>query len=93
MGNGRHPGRGGPLHGIPVILKANRDTADQMYTSAGSLALAAISGYPSITVPAGFVSGLPIGLSFIAKPWNEKQLIEIAYAFEQTTGVRRPPEL
>jgi len=59
----------------------------------GSSSLAAISGYPSITVPAGFVSGLPIGLSFIAKPWNEKQLIEIAYAFEQTTGVRRPPEL
>lgn len=59
----------------------------------GSSSLAAISGYPSITVPAGFVSGLPIGLSFIAKPWNEKQLIEIAYAFEQTSGVRKPPEL
>ena len=59
----------------------------------GSSSLAAISGYPSITVPAGFVSGLPIGLTFVAKPWNEKQLIEIAYAFEQTTGVRKPPEL
>jgi amidase len=59
----------------------------------GSSSLAAISGYPSITVPAGFVAGLPIGLSFITKPWNEKQLIEIAYAFEQTTGVRKPPEL
>jgi amidase len=59
----------------------------------GSSSLAAISGYPSITVPAGFVSGLPVGLTFVAKPWNEKQLIEIAYAFEQTTGVRKPPEL
>jgi len=59
----------------------------------GSSSLAAISGYPSITVPAGFVSGLPIGLSFVTKPWNEKQLIEIAYAFEQTTGVRKPPDL
>ncbi len=59
----------------------------------GSSSLAAISGYPSVTVPAGFVSGLPIGLSFVALPWNEKQLIEIAYAFEQTTGVRKPPEL
>jgi amidase len=58
----------------------------------GSSSLAAISGYPSITVPAGFVAGLPIGLSFIALPWNEKQLIEMAYAFEQTTGVRKPPE-
>ncbi len=60
--------------------------------SIGSSSLAAISGYPSITVPAGFVAGLPIGLSFTGKPWNEKQLIEIAYAFEQTTEVRKPPE-
>ena len=59
----------------------------------GSSSLAAISGYPSITVPAGFASGLPIGVSFVGKPWNEKQLIEIAYAFEQATGVRRAPEL
>jgi len=59
----------------------------------GSSSLAAVSGYPNITVPAGFVSGLPIGLSFIGKPWNEKQLIEIAYAFEQATGVRRAPAL
>ncbi len=59
----------------------------------GSSSLAAISGYPSVTVPAGFASGLPIGLSFIGKPWNEKQLIEIAYAFEQATGVRRAPDL
>lgn len=58
----------------------------------GSSSLAAVSGYPNITVPAGFVSGMPIGLSFIGKAWNEKQLIEIAYAFEQTTGVRKPPE-
>ena len=59
----------------------------------GSSSLAAISGYPSVTVPAGFVSGLPIGLSFIGDAWNEKQLIEIAYAFEQATGVRRAPAL
>lgn len=59
----------------------------------GSSSLAAISGYPSITVPAGFASELPIGLSFIGKPWNEKQLIEIAYAFEQATGARRAPAL
>jgi amidase len=59
----------------------------------GSSSLAATSGYPSVTVPAGFVSGLPIGLSFIGKSWNEKQLIEIAYAFEQATGVRRAPGL
>jgi amidase len=59
----------------------------------GSSSLAAVSGYPSITVPAGFVSGMPVGLSFIGKAWNEKQLIEIAYAFEQTTRIRKPPDL
>ncbi len=58
----------------------------------GSAALAAVSGYPNITVPAGRVSGLPIGLSFMGNAWNEKQLIEIAYAFEQATGARRAPE-
>ncbi|MCH9694616.1 MAG: amidase [Gammaproteobacteria bacterium] len=61
--------------------------------SIGSSSIAAISGYPGITVPAGFASGLPIGLTFVSKPWNEKQLIELAYAFEQTTRVRKPPDL
>jgi amidase len=59
----------------------------------GSSSLTAISGYPNITVPAGFVFGMPVGLSFMGMAWNEKQLIEIAYAFEQTTGVRTPPDL
>jgi len=57
----------------------------------GSSSYAAVSGYPSITVPAGFVSNLPIGLSFIGRPFSEKQLIEIAYAFEQATTARRAP--
>ena len=59
----------------------------------GSSSLAARAGYPNVTVPAGFVSGMPVGLSFFGAAWNEKQLIEIAYAFEQTTNVRKPPEL
>jgi amidase len=59
----------------------------------GSSSLAAIAGYPAVTVPAGFAAGLPVGLSFIGKPWNEKQLIEIAYAFEQATEVRKAPSL
>ena len=63
------------------------------YAFIGSSSLAAISGYPNITVPAGFVAGLPIGVSFMGRPWNEKQLIEIAYAFEQAVGARRAPDL
>jgi amidase len=62
---------------------------DSFHISSSSLA--AVSGHPSISVPAGFVSGLPIGLSFIGKPWNEKQLIEMAFAFEQATKARRTP--
>ena len=53
--------------------------------------LAAVSGYPSITVPAGHVHGLPVGVSFITRPWQEPVLIEIAYAFELLTQVRRSP--
>jgi amidase len=52
---------------------------------------AAVAGYPSITVPAGDVRGLPVGLSFIGRQWTESQLIALAYAFEQATHHRRPP--
>ena len=54
---------------------------------------AAVAGYPHITVPAGYVFGLPIGLSFIAKAWQEPTLIQFAYAFEQATQLRRTPRL
>jgi amidase len=53
----------------------------------------AIAGYPHITVPAGFVHGLPVGLSFIGSAWSEATLIGLAYAFEQTTLARRAPDL
>lgn len=53
---------------------------------------AAVAGYPHITVPAGHIFGLPIGISFFAKAWQEPRLIELAYAFEQATKVRKPPE-
>ncbi|HUF73280.1 MAG TPA: amidase [Gammaproteobacteria bacterium] len=56
-----------------------------------SASLAATAGFPSITVPGGFVDGLPIGLSFIGDEWEDKALIEIAHAFEQATLARRPP--
>ncbi len=57
----------------------------------GNTTPAAVAGYPSITVPAGYVWGLPVGLSFIGPAWSEAALIGYAYAFEQATQVRRPP--
>jgi amidase len=61
--------------------------------SISSSSLAAISGYASITVPAGYVFDLPAGLSFIGGPFSEDALIKMAYAFEQATSARRAPEL
>ncbi|MBK6644267.1 MAG: amidase [Anaerolineales bacterium] len=52
---------------------------------------AAVAGTPHITVPAGYVFGLPVGISFFAKAWQEARLIKLAYAFEQLTKVRKPP--
>ncbi|MCY4508968.1 MAG: amidase, partial [Acidobacteria bacterium] len=51
----------------------------------------AVAGYPNVTVPAGAVHGLPVGLSFFGRAWSEPTLIRIAYAFEQTTQARLVP--
>ncbi|GAB4543363.1 MAG: amidase [Anaerolineales bacterium] len=53
---------------------------------------AAVAGYPHITVPMGYVFGLPVGLSFFSRAWQEGTLIKLAYAFEQATQVRVPPK-
>jgi amidase len=52
---------------------------------------AAVAGYPSVTVPAGYSFGLPVGISFFGPAWSEGPLIRVAYAFEQATKLRRPP--
>jgi amidase len=52
---------------------------------------AAVAGYPSITVPAGFVFALPVGISFFGRAWSEPVLLKLAYAFEQATKRRTPP--
>jgi amidase len=57
----------------------------------GPSTVAAVAGYPHITVPMGFFRGLPIGLSFFGTAWSEPTLIRIAYAFEQATHHRKPP--
>jgi len=56
-----------------------------------SSSAAAVAGYPSVTVPAGFVAGLPVGISFFGRAWSEPALIGYAYAFEQAHTVRRAP--
>ena len=58
----------------------------------GYSTVSAVAGYPHITVPAGYVFGLPIGISFFGRAWSEGTLIKFAYAFEQATRARRPPQ-
>jgi amidase len=58
----------------------------------GSSSAAAVSGYADITVPAAYIEGLPIGITFIGGRWAEPELIGLAYDFEQATEVRVPPE-
>jgi amidase len=57
----------------------------------GSSQFPAVSGYPHITVPAGFHFGLPLGVSFYGRAWSEPVLLRVAYAFEQATKARRAP--
>jgi amidase len=53
--------------------------------------VAAVAGYPHITVPAGYVRGLPVGISFVGRAWSEPTLIKLAYGYEQATKHRHPP--
>jgi amidase len=65
----------------------NGDQSSGIYSSS----YAAVSGYASVTVPAGHVSGLPIGMSFIGQAFSDASLIGFAFAFEQESGARQPP--
>jgi amidase len=58
----------------------------------GSSSLAAISGYPAITLPMGFIDNLPVGITFFGRAWSEPVLIEIAYSYEQGTKHRKVPK-
>ena len=75
---------GGPA-GVTDLVYGDRDVG-------GSSTPAAVAGYPNITVPAGAVRGLPVGISFFGRAWSEPTLLRIAYAFEQLTKARKPPE-
>lgn len=77
----------GPTSGAPWLIDhVNGDGSGLSFSTP-----AAVAGCPHITVPAGFTFGLPIGLSFVAGPWQEAQLLPLAYAFEQYSMARRPP--
>ncbi|MFN2501143.1 MAG: amidase [Pyrinomonadaceae bacterium] len=58
----------------------------------GSSSMAAVAGYPNISVPAGFAKELPIGMSFFGKAWSEGTLLKLAFSFEQATNARRVPK-
>jgi amidase len=75
-----------------VTDPVNGDLGGDFSTFVGSSSPSAISGYASVTVPAGFVGPLPVGVSFIGGRWSEPELIGLAYAFEQATHVRVPPQ-
>jgi amidase len=68
------------------------DLVNGDYGVNGSSTFPAVAGYPDITVPAGFERGLPVGISFFGRAWSEGRLIALAYAFEQATKHRRPPQ-
>jgi amidase len=68
------------------------DWIDGDRAGGGSSNAAAVAGYPDITVPAGFIFGLPVGVSFFGRPWSEPLLLKIAYAFEQLTKARKAPQ-
>jgi amidase len=93
--------------GIDAVMKKNRldalvaptggpawptDWINGDHFTGGYSSASAVAGYPHITVPAGYVFGLPVGISFFGGAFSEPKLIKIAYAFEQATKVRRPPQ-
>jgi amidase len=57
----------------------------------GTSSLAAVAGYPSLTVPSAELAGLPLGVSFVGRPWSEPLLLSLGLAFEEATKARRPP--
>src|SRR6266511_1537595 len=68
------------------------DLVDGDHFLGGSSTAAAVAGYPHVTVPAGYVFGLPVGVSLIGAPFGEPALVKFAYAYERATKLRRPPK-
>ena len=68
------------------------DLVNGDHFSGGSSSMPAIAGYPAVTVPAGMIHGLPVGISFFGAAWSEPVLVRAAYGFEQASRARRVPE-
>jgi amidase len=71
---------------------ARTEGIDGDHDSGGSSNAAAVAGYPDVTVPAGYIFGMPVGISFFGRAWSEPTLLKLAYAFEQVTKIRKPPQ-
>ena len=77
-----------PTQGPPALI----DLVNGDPSGASSTSPSAVAGYPAITVPMGYAWGLPLGLTFMGKAWGEPTLLKLAFAFEQATRVRVPPQ-
>lgn len=76
----------------PTTSRAwTNDRGDQDDMQGSASQLAAVAGYPHLTVPMGFDRGMPVGLSFIGGKWEDARILSLGYAFEQATHARRPP--
>ena len=76
---------------MPPAWKIDAVNGDQI-SGGGAGSLAAVSGYPHLTVPMGLVKGLPVGLSFIGPKWSEARLLSLGYAYEQARGPFPAPQ-
>jgi len=98
--------KGARKDGLDRVLEANRldaviaptggpawliDPVNGDHSGAGFSSPAAVAGYPHLTVPAGFVRGLPVGVSFVGPAWTEARLLALGYAYERISANRRPP--
>ena len=78
-----------PTSGIAELLDP---TGSSRGPGGGSSTPSAMAGYPNMTVPMGFLYGIPIGVAFFGRAWSESTLIKLAFAYEQATKHRRPPK-
>ena len=78
--------------GDALVTKNNLDAIVSPSFGGTCWSAAVVAGYPYVTVPAGFIDGLPAGIAFFGSAFSESRLIKIAYAFERKTRMRQPPK-